>query len=292
MPNEEFEPLETDFLETVPEPDDKQLASISREERYLQLLVTALQACANYRPMFGKGRKGGLTLADFQQLYGSDPFYHWIGLDSPRMYAAHKAAGGMTSIYRQLGIGGEWIFRHILRDSLNLTAEQATWAYQVPSTQGKTRTLTLDGRIQIDSIQNAMARERVTRWLNDAKGKLLLSQEMNAHIKGAVFEVRQGYKSKDSKRQNADIANASNAYNEFYIPTLLLLSTQIDQDVSLRYTQARWLLLNGTRAGSIIDSTYVFCREVLDYDLAGFFEAYSSRIKTELEKILTTLLEA
>ena len=33
-------------------------------------------------------------------------------------------------------------------------------------------------------------------------------------LKGTVFEVRQGYKSKDSKRQNADIANAATAYTK------------------------------------------------------------------------------
>jgi len=31
-------------------------------------------------------------------MYRSDPFYNWVGLDNPLMYAAHKAAGGMTSI--------------------------------------------------------------------------------------------------------------------------------------------------------------------------------------------------
>jgi hypothetical protein len=41
-------------------------------------------------------------------MYGADPFYHWVGLDSQLMYAAHKVAGGMTSIYRHLGIGCQW----------------------------------------------------------------------------------------------------------------------------------------------------------------------------------------
>lgn len=122
--------------------------------------------------------------------------------------------------------------------------------------------------------------------------KLLLPQEMRGQIKGVVFEVRQGYKSKDSKRQNADISNAVNAYVNFYIPVLLLLSTQIDQDIAQRYTQAQWLLLNGMMSGKNSNSTYVFCREVLGYDLAGFFESYSTRIKAELEKVLAILLEA
>ena len=125
-----------------------------------------------------------------------------------------------------------------------------------------------------------------------ATDKLLLTQRVRSDLKGVVFEVRQGYKSKDSKRQNADISNASNAYAKLYIPTLLLLSAQIDDDVAARYTQARWLLLTGTTGGSQVESTYTFCRDVLDYDLAGFFRRHSRRIKVELEKVLKTLLRA
>ena len=43
-----------------------------------------------------------------------------------------------------------------------------------------------------------------------------------------MFEVRPGYKSKDSKRQNADVSNAANAYTHQYLPVVVLLSTQID----------------------------------------------------------------
>ena len=60
----------------------------------------------------------------------------------------------------------------------------------------------------------------------------------------------------------------------------------------IRDTQARWLLLTGTTRGSQIESTYTFCRDVLDYDLAGFFQRHSRRIKVELEKVLKTLLRA
>ncbi len=115
---------------------------------------------------------------------------------------------------------------------------------------------------------------------------------MRGQIRGVVFEVRQGYKSKDSKRQNADISNAVNAYTHLYIPVLLLFSTQIDQSLAKRYIQAKWLLLHGTIFGESISSTYVFCKEVLGYDLAGFFESYSQRLRTEFEAIVATLLEA
>ena len=263
-----------------------------RDERYVGLIMRALSVCARYKPMFGKGRKGGMTLRQFQQLYRSDPFYKWMGLDSPLMYAAHKAAGGMTSVYRQLGIGCQWVFQNILKDSLGLSDAQATWIYRVPTTEGKSRSLSLDGRIEFAHIRDTQAKQRVERWASAAADKLLLTQRVRRGLKGVVFEVRQGYKSKDSKRQNADISNASNAYAHLYIPTLLLLSAQIDNDVAARYTQARWLLLTGTTSGGQIESTYTFCRDVLDYDLAGFFRRHSRRIKVELEKVLKTLLRA
>ena len=271
-----------------PPPDVSTL--LPQEERYLLLLTKALNTCAVYKPKFGQGANG-LTLADFQSLYGSDPFYKWIGLDSPLMYAAHKAAGGMTSIYRQLGIGTQWILNQIMQDHLGLTKEAANWNYQVPSAvAGKARTLALDGRIRTTDIQEAAIQKRVQDWLDGAMNKLLLSPEKRDTIRGAVFEARQGYKSKDSKRQNGDIANAANAYAHSYIPVLLLFSNQLDESLAERYARAQWLILRGTMDGSALDSTYVFCRDVIGYDLAGFFDRNSAEIKARLEETLKALL--
>ncbi len=74
------------------------------EGLYLALVLDPIRACGNYKPKFGQGAKGtGLSLEQFQALYRADPFYNWFGLDNPLMYSAHKAAGGMTSVYRQIG---------------------------------------------------------------------------------------------------------------------------------------------------------------------------------------------
>lgn len=71
----------------------------SPDQRYLNLLLDPLYACANYKPKFGTDEEEGVSLDQFKSMYGQDPFYHWIGLDSELMYAAHKAVGGMTSTY-------------------------------------------------------------------------------------------------------------------------------------------------------------------------------------------------
>ena len=276
--------------ETVPTLGKVPASQEERDERYFQLLAQAVQACATYKPMFGQGRKGGLTVEQFQELYQADSFYSWIGLDSPLMYAAHKAAGGMTSIYRQIGIGAQWIFSYVLQDTLGLSKAQAIWTYEVPTPSGKPRSLSLDGRIELEHVEHVHARTRISEWMKEAADKLMLDSQIWSATRGVVFETRQGYKSKDSKRQNADIANASSAYINHYIPVLMLFSAQIDGGVALRYTQSRWLLLTGKIAGDSTTSTYAFCRDVLDYDLAGFFERNAARIKSEVEAVLTALL--
>ena len=265
------------------------------DERYLSLLNGALDVCLDYKPKFGQGGETGLSLEEFQCMYGADSFYKWVGLDSELMYAAHKAAGGMTSIYRQLGMGCQWIFNLILQDCLGLSAEEANWSYQIPVIKkGKPgmRTLSLDGRIELKDIKNSDGLKRVEQWLTDVESELLIEPDVRSKIKGVVFEVRQGYKSKDSKRQNADIANAANAYKNLYIPTLLLFSTQIDGALSNRYREAGWQILTGITAGNPAQSTYLFCSKVAGYDLAGFFERNSDKIKTKIESILKALLTA
>ncbi|KAF3978633.1 MAG: hypothetical protein HFP77_00895 [Methylococcales symbiont of Iophon sp. n. MRB-2018] len=56
---------------------------------------------------------------------------------------------------------------------------------------------------------------------------------------GIVFEVRQGYKSKDSKRQNADIDNATVTWSNGYLPVFAIFSSQINTDIVLRHRNNR-----------------------------------------------------
>jgi hypothetical protein len=229
-------------------------------------------------------------LEQFTAMYSADPFYHWFGVDSPLMYAAHKAAGGMTSVYRQIGIGCQWVFYQVLQDHLQLTPEQATWSYTIESSQGRQRRLSLDARIELRDVRSEPARACLQSWLSEVAAQISLPANTLRNIRGIVFETRQGYKSKDSKRQNADIANASKAYAHLYIPALLLFSTQIDDDVAHRYRENLWVLLTGTVFGPPTSSGYSFCREIVGYDLADFFSRHSPRIKSEVENVLKKLL--
>jgi hypothetical protein len=266
--------------------------SNSRDELYLKIVIDPIRVCAHYKPKFGHGAKaGGLTLQQFRSLYQGDPFYNWFGLDNPLMYAAHKAAGGMTSVYRQIGIGCEKLFRTILKDSFNLAATDVVWSYELPLPTGKTRTVHLDGRLPLDKISNTKKRERFHAWMGAYARKIGVASKVFDSLSGTVFEVRQGYKSKDSKRQNADIANAATAYAKGYFPCAVILSAQIDRDILLRYRAEGWSVLTAIIGeNDPLVSTYDFMRAVVGYDLAAFFERNSHALRTEIDTVLKGLL--
>lgn len=259
-----------------------------QDRRYLEIIKKRVEVCKAYTPKFGQG--ASVSLEEFAQLYGADPFYSWFGLNNPLMYAAHKAAGGITSLYRQIGTGCEQVFRQIIRDNFQVTAEQAGWSYVIQVAGRKDRKLSLDGRIAFDDLKTDEQRERVHGWVNAATESMGMDKAISSALKGAVFEVRQGYKSKDSKRQNADIGNAGTAYAQGYLPVVVILSTQIDGDIAARYASAGWLLLRGYTSDSSISSTYAFCRQVLGYDLAAFFQKYSEELRNTVDEVLHALL--
>lgn len=264
----------------------------AEDAHYLKTILDPIRVCAHYKPKFGQGAKGaGLTLSQFQTLYQGDPFYSWFGLDNPHMYAAHKAAGGMTSVYRQIGIGCEKLFRTILKDSLELTAEDVIWSYGLPLATGKSRTLYLDGRVPLDKIPDPKKRARFHLWMKNYADRIGIDPNVFESLTGTIFEVRQGYKSKDSKRQNADIANAATAYTKGYLPCAVILSTQIDGDILLRYRMEKWAIVTGTVGmNDPLASTYDFMRDVVGYDLAAFFKRNSKVLRTEIDAVLKALL--
>ena len=105
-----------------------------------------------------------------------------------------------------------------------------------------------------------------------------------------MFEVRQGYKSKDSKRQNADIRNAVNAHADNYLPAIVVFSSQIDGDLVKRYMENKILVLTGTLEDNDLHSTYAFLRQVVGYNLAAFFERNSEAMRATVTDALERLV--
>lgn len=259
------------------------------DQNYLDVFMEPLRVCRAYKPKFGNS-EDDTTVEDFHRLYGNDPLYHWVGFDSDLMYAAHKAAGGITSVYRQLGIGCERLLRLVIKDALSLSDEDVTWSFEVPKDDGTTGTLKLDARIPLPSIRNAKAQRRVREWLIACTTHLSLSPKITESLEGAVFEIRQGYKSADSKRQNADLRFAARALGANILPVMMLVSSQVNFAVRRRYHSSNLLVLIGSLAGDSTTSTFAFYRDVVGYDLAGFFERHSEEIRKEVQAILASLL--
>ncbi|NIJ08795.1 hypothetical protein FHS31_002419 [Sphingomonas vulcanisoli] len=257
------------------------------DARYRELLLEPVRVCANYRPAFGTARgEEEITLDGFRRLFDADPLYSWLGLNSPLMYAAHKAAGGMTSIYRQIGIGCERLVRGVIQDSLSLDDTQVRWGYDSLRSDGRQQRLTLDARIDSDHLGDPQAVERLKAWLKRS------SEYVNQHrdTRGAVFEVRQGYKSADSKRQNADLRFGLAAYDEAYLPVILVISTQVSSVVIERYRQNKLLVLTGNLTKDDTRSTYAFFETVIGYSLTKFFERNAPLIREQVTYILERLL--
>ncbi|HGN1344106.1 TPA: hypothetical protein ACKRMM_005947 [Pseudomonas aeruginosa] len=261
----------------------------NQNKHYYELFMEPIRKCKDYKPKLGGNDTSGVDINKFKEIYGGDPFYSWIGLDSPLMYAAHKAAGGMTSIYRQIGIGCERLFREILFDTCLYEDKKYTnWSYDAITKSGKKKTLYLDGRLEINAIKSKKVIDNLNNWLDRYCSEINVEKPK----KGIVFEVRQGYKSKDSKRQNADIDNATVAWANNYLPIFAIFSAQIDKDIFMRYINNRCGILCGIDDGNDCISLFSFIKNILGFDIADFFISNSKEMKEEMNIILSKLLTA
>jgi hypothetical protein len=260
-----------------------------KDQRLVELFLEPVRKCAEYKPAFGQGNSDGLTIADFQTLYGQDPFYAWIGLDDPLLYAAHKAAGGLTSVYRQVGVGSERLLRSIIMDSLGLASEQIDWRYNYAKADKKQGVHILDAKITFSDLP-AEKKQCFDGWLKSALGHVAPGTSRRRKPTGAAFEIRQGYKSADSKRQNADLRFGIRAYQAGLLPVFAILSSQVSDPVVRRYRSDGMLVLTGVPDGDATISTFAFFKDVIGYDLAAFFKRNSPVLKREVRLIIKGLL--
>ncbi len=266
-------------------PDEAQ-----RDKNYREILLEPMRSCANYKPAFGHAGDEGVSLDGFKALYGADPLYHWVGLDSEFMYTAHKAAGGMTSVYRQLGTGCERFVRAIMKDEFRLSEEQINWSYEVKGNDGTSRTLTLDARLDFADLAGNPRAEELKSWTKEVAQKLNFSKPQINTLAGSVFEIRQGYKSQDAKRQNADMQSAMRARNDCYAFVLAVVSSQISNTLRRRYQNSQMLVLMGNLSGDPLDDTFAFIEQVVGYPIKAFFVRNSAIIRGEVTAMLKKLL--
>lgn len=258
------------------------------DKKYLEIFLSPLHVCFNYLPAFGTSGNTGLSLANFQALYGDDEFYSWIGLDSPLVYAAHKASGGLTSIYRQIGVGAERLLREVIKDRFALSQEEVEWKYEYSKTRKAKAFHILDARISLANLKEDNQIERVRAWLE--KARRAAHGDARTQLKGAIFEIWQGYKSADSKRQNADLRFGARAYQFGHIPVVAVLSSQVSDTVISRYRDAGMLVLTGVHSDDVTLSTFAFFKQVVGYSLEEFFRRSSPEIKKVVHSLISKLL--
>ena len=261
------------------------------DEALLEVFLSPVRKCASYTPAFGKMGRGekAIGFEGFEALYGNDAFYSWLGLDHKLVYAAHKASGGLTSLYRQIGVGSERLFKAVLKNQLGLTDEMMNWHYEYSRPRGEKGVHTLDARIRRSDLDSEVA-ERFGEWLDRARDQTHRSSGVNVGLDAVVFEVRQGYKSADSKRQNADLRFGMRAYRDGLVPALAVMSNQVSEPVIKRYREDGILVLTGSLEDDPVVSTFSFFDRVVGYDLKGFLARNSSTLRSEIERIVETLL--
>lgn len=266
---------------------------MSKDDAFLvKTFLTPIRECYKYKPAFGlTNSEDGVSYDRFEKIFGDDPFYSWIGLAAPSVYAAHKAAGGLTSVYRQLGIGSERLFRAIINLSLGINEERIIWSYQYSSSPTKMGIHTLDACLRIDDL-NGNDRDRLFNWINGSIERIGTSNNKKSKLEGVVFEVRQGYKSADSKRQNADLRFGLNAYQNDMLPAFAIFSNQVSYPVIARYKADGMLVLTGLATDDPYESTFAFFKRVVGYDISGFFERNKEEIRTEVRGVVASLLVA
>ena len=123
---------------------------------------------------------------------------------------------------------------------------------------------------------------RIQSWIAGVKERLGIT----VSLRGVVFEIREGYKSADSKRQNADLENSANALGAGYLMTMMVMSNQINNTVYNRYRNGNLLILRGNLDDDPYISTYAFFKNIIGYDLAGFFARNSKHLRKEVKRVL------
>lgn len=210
-----------------------------------------------------------------QEMPQADPFMDWLGLNLPILIEVRERAGRQTSISRQVGLGCERLLLRLIQDKFGVPAESCGWSQVV---EGQRRTL--DACIRFTFVSERQI--ELAAWVREAC--LLLNIPLAQT--GVVFEVRQGHKSGDSKRQLGDKKNAARAREEGFLPVMLVFSTQLPAATHRRYQKDGWLVLTGRLGGGPLRSTYAFFHEVLGFDMAGFLEDHQEEFKSIVQSIM------
>jgi len=235
-------------------------------------------------PKFGGGR--GVSLADWVETRNNDPLYSIVGLNDPTIYTAHAGSSVMTSVYRQLGVGIERLFRliSVSKDWINCSnPDELKWTFV--SSNGHNRELDL--LIRRDMITDAN-KQRQLYEIASMMGEPPPIEE----FRGIVFEIRQGYQSADSKRVAGDTEIVSRAREEGLLGVVVIASNSYNRGVIRNYRASGLPVLvpaSGSE-GNAGSCPYAFINDFLDYDLEAAFSRVGSTLRERILGHLHTRL--
>ena len=266
------------------------MAEDGSERRYLDILLGRIMTCGRYAPKLGRGGGGGggLPHAAFQDLCRGDRFCGRLGMNSPAVYAARKPSGGLASLCRQIKSGRGGVLRGILRGGLGLPAADVRRPFKASGMDVASRTPRPDAWVYLGGIRDVAARNRFHAWMRGASASIGVGSGAAGAPRGAVFEARQGCKSRDSKRRTADMANAAMAHAQECLPCIAAPSSQTGSGI-LRQYREKWAVMTGADAGVLYTSTCDFVRGAVGHGLAGFFERSSEALQSEIDRVVALL---
>lgn len=180
-----------------------------------------------------------------EQSLRDDALYGVIFEDIAHKYA-FTALGGrlITSLHRNFGDIIEMSVREIFKVKFDLDGALAQMSLTLKSVE-KRSTRTSDATIPFDALE---AHER--SQIQSLHKHLLNANHGDANkLKGISYEIRQCYKSNDSKRRTADIDMADLLLANKQLPVMLIFCSSSSPSIITDYRRlSKWIILEGNEA--------------------------------------------
>lgn len=206
----------------------------------------------------------------------SDALYGLLFRDISEFYVQSVLGGRITtSLHRNFGDIVEMSVREIFKSAFDLDDQLAQSSFTLKSIE-KRSTRTTDVTLPYTALEEktvgrlrAFHEQLCKRHRRDVEG-------LHATCKGVGYEVRQCYKSNDSKRRTADIDMSHLLANKGLAPVMLIFCSSSSASIIQDYNRlSKWLILEGTAAFEYVN------------DVTGF--NYRAYLDSKIEKLAPQL---
>ncbi len=193
------------------------------------------------------------------------------------VFYAQSVLGGRitTSLHRNFGDIIEVSVREIFKHAYSLDDGLARSSFSIQSIE-KRSTRTTDVSIPFEALTNAQEKS-LRAYHVKLCGKhtpALLAQ--HGACRGLGYEVRQCYKSNDSKRRTADIDMSDLLFQNKIIPMMLIFCSSSSPSIIRDYRRlSKWMIVEG-------DDAFDYVREISGFDFRGYLDTKISQVSPRL----------